>query len=47
MQTCLVYLTFYYCLQDKNVLEEFSAVDQASTLQFTENLNVNGTLFQR
>ncbi|KAL3631477.1 Gamma-glutamyl hydrolase 2 [Castilleja foliolosa] len=33
--------------EDKNILEEFSATDQASTLQFTNSMNINGTLFQR
>ncbi|KAL7103750.1 hypothetical protein ACP275_08G198700 [Erythranthe tilingii] len=33
--------------EDKNILEEFNAVDQASKLQFMEDINVNGTLFQR
>ncbi|KAF7822610.1 gamma-glutamyl hydrolase 2-like [Senna tora] len=33
--------------QDNNILEEFSARDQASTLHFTKNANINGTVFQR
>lgn len=33
--------------KDRNILEEFSAVDQASTLQFMENINTEGTVFQR
>lgn len=33
--------------KDRNILEEFSAVDQASTLQFMENINIEGTVFQR
>lgn len=33
--------------EDKNILERFSASDQASTLQFTENIDINGTVFQR
>ncbi|XP_004489008.2 gamma-glutamyl hydrolase 2-like [Cicer arietinum] len=32
---------------DKNILEEFKAQDQASTLQFVENANLEGTVFQR
>ncbi|TKY49203.1 Gamma-glutamyl hydrolase 2 [Spatholobus suberectus] len=33
--------------QDENILEEFSASNQASTLQFVENVNIEGTVFQR
>ncbi|KAH6764190.1 gamma-glutamyl hydrolase 2 [Perilla frutescens var. hirtella] len=33
--------------KDKNILERFSASNQASTLQFTENIDINGTVFQR
>ncbi|XP_058095492.1 gamma-glutamyl hydrolase 2-like isoform X2 [Magnolia sinica] len=33
--------------KDKNILEWFSATDQASTLQFTKNANIEGTVFQR
>ncbi|KAL3508786.1 hypothetical protein ACH5RR_028187 [Cinchona calisaya] len=33
--------------KDNNILEQFSAVDQASTLQFTRNINLEGTVFQR
>ncbi|XP_077251102.1 gamma-glutamyl hydrolase 2-like [Tasmannia lanceolata] len=33
--------------KDRNILERFSATDQASTLQFTENTNIEGTVFQR
>ncbi|TKY49201.1 Gamma-glutamyl hydrolase 2 [Spatholobus suberectus] len=33
--------------QDENILEEFSASNQASTLQFVENANIEGTVFQR
>ncbi|CAK9134155.1 unnamed protein product [Ilex paraguariensis] len=33
--------------KDKNILEEFSAADQASTLQFMNNINIEGTAFQR
>ncbi|KAL9438059.1 hypothetical protein AB3S75_023846 [Citrus x aurantiifolia] len=33
--------------KDKNILESFNAADQASTLQFIENTNIEGTVFQR
>nr|AFK48386.1 unknown [Lotus japonicus] len=33
--------------KDNNILEEFCASNQASTLQFVENANIKGTLFQR
>ncbi|KAK6946598.1 Peptidase C26, partial [Dillenia turbinata] len=33
--------------QDNNILEEFSATDQASTLQFMKNTTIEGTVFQR
>ncbi|XP_030550126.1 gamma-glutamyl hydrolase 2-like [Rhodamnia argentea] len=33
--------------EDKSILEEFNAADQASTLQFTRNTNIEGTVFQR
>ncbi|XP_020231388.1 gamma-glutamyl hydrolase 2 [Cajanus cajan] len=33
--------------QDNNILEEFSAPNQASTLQFVENAKIEGTVFQR
>ncbi|PIN15947.1 Gamma-glutamyl hydrolase [Handroanthus impetiginosus] len=33
--------------EDKNILEEFSASDQASTLQFMNDIDINGTMFQR
>ncbi|KAG8364845.1 hypothetical protein BUALT_Bualt18G0040900 [Buddleja alternifolia] len=33
--------------KDNNILEGFSAADQASTLQFVNNVNINGTVFQR
>lgn len=33
--------------QDNNVLEKFNAADQASTLQFMRNIDINGTIFQR
>ncbi|KAL3631478.1 Gamma-glutamyl [Castilleja foliolosa] len=33
--------------KDKNILEKFSGKDQASTLQFTDSMNINGTVFQR
>ncbi|CAI9088838.1 OLC1v1023281C1 [Oldenlandia corymbosa var. corymbosa] len=33
--------------KDKNILEQFSAGDQASTLQFMENIKLQGTVFQR
>ncbi|XP_057795984.1 gamma-glutamyl hydrolase 2-like isoform X5 [Salvia miltiorrhiza] len=33
--------------EDNMILERFNAVDQASTLQFVENINMNGTVFHR
>lgn len=33
--------------KDKSILEEFNAADQASTLQFMRNTNIEGTVFQR
>ncbi|XP_071725936.1 gamma-glutamyl hydrolase 2-like [Rutidosis leptorrhynchoides] len=33
--------------KNNNILESFSASDQASTLQFMNNVNIDGTLFQR
>ncbi|XP_042037412.1 gamma-glutamyl hydrolase 2-like isoform X1 [Salvia splendens] len=33
--------------KDNNILERFSASDQASTLQFVENIDISGTVFQR
>ncbi|KAK6934113.1 Peptidase C26 [Dillenia turbinata] len=33
--------------QDNNILEEFRATDQASTLQFMKNTIIEGTVFQR
>lgn len=33
--------------KDKKILESFSASDMASTLQFTQNVNIEGTVFQR
>ncbi|KAK3424522.1 hypothetical protein EUGRSUZ_F01292 [Eucalyptus grandis] len=33
--------------KDKSILEEFNAADQACTLQFIRNTNVEGTVFQR
>lgn len=33
--------------QNNNILEAFSASDQASTLQFIDNINIEETLFQR
>ncbi|CAL5405960.1 unnamed protein product [Camellia sinensis] len=33
--------------KDKNILESFKASDQASTLQFMNDINVEGTVFQR
>ncbi|KAK7244139.1 hypothetical protein RIF29_38957 [Crotalaria pallida] len=32
--------------EDKNILEEFSASNQASSLQFVENAKIEGTIFQ-
>jgi len=33
--------------QDKRILEEFNAADQASTLQYIRKTNIEGTVFQR
>ncbi|XP_042039105.1 gamma-glutamyl hydrolase 1-like [Salvia splendens] len=33
--------------EDNMILERFNAVDQSSTLQFVENININGTVFHR
>ncbi|KAF7851315.1 hypothetical protein BT93_L4095 [Corymbia citriodora subsp. variegata] len=33
--------------KDKSILEEFNAADQASTLQFIRNTNIEGTVFHR
>ncbi|XP_022718041.1 gamma-glutamyl hydrolase 2-like [Durio zibethinus] len=33
--------------EDRNILESFSADDQASSLQFVKNINIKGTVFQR
>lgn len=33
--------------KNRNILEQFSAADQASTLQFMESINIQGTVFQR
>ncbi|KAL6543326.1 Gamma-glutamyl hydrolase [Orobanche hederae] len=33
--------------EDRNILEEFSAKNQASTLQFMNNIKINGSVFQR
>ncbi|KDP46038.1 hypothetical protein JCGZ_13484 [Jatropha curcas] len=33
--------------KDNNILESFNATDQASTLQFMKNINIEGTVFQR
>ncbi|KAJ8616553.1 hypothetical protein MRB53_035925 [Persea americana] len=33
--------------KDKNILETFNALDQASTLQFMGSTNIEGTVFQR
>ncbi|XP_047306855.1 gamma-glutamyl hydrolase 2-like [Impatiens glandulifera] len=33
--------------KDKNILESFSAKNQASTLHFGRNINIEGTMFQR
>ncbi|KAE8680093.1 Gamma-glutamyl hydrolase 2 [Hibiscus syriacus] len=33
--------------EDKNILETFAASNQASTLQFVNNINIEGTVFQR
>ncbi|KAG5546051.1 hypothetical protein RHGRI_018279 [Rhododendron griersonianum] len=33
--------------KDNNILESFKASDQASTLEFTKEMNIEGTVFQR
>ncbi|XVF88000.1 hypothetical protein PTKIN_Ptkin19aG0014000 [Pterospermum kingtungense] len=33
--------------EDRNILEPFSVADQASSLQFVNNINIEGTVFQR
>ncbi|XWS16867.1 hypothetical protein CRYUN_Cryun33cG0017800 [Craigia yunnanensis] len=33
--------------EDRNILESFSAADQASSLQYVKNINIEGTVFQR
>ncbi|XP_052178878.1 gamma-glutamyl hydrolase 2-like [Diospyros lotus] len=33
--------------KDNNILESFKATDQASTLQFVNDVNIEGTIFQR
>ncbi|KAB2043867.1 hypothetical protein ES319_D01G049200v1 [Gossypium barbadense] len=33
--------------EDKKILERFSALNRASSLQFVENVNIEGTVFQR
>ncbi|PON72773.1 Peptidase C26, gamma-glutamyl hydrolase [Parasponia andersonii] len=33
--------------KDRNILESFSASDAATTLEFTSNVNIEGTVFQR
>ncbi|KAF3442376.1 hypothetical protein FNV43_RR16292 [Rhamnella rubrinervis] len=33
--------------KDRRILEPFNAADMASTLQFTKNFNLEGTVFQR
>ncbi|KAK9204257.1 hypothetical protein WN943_014515 [Citrus x changshan-huyou] len=33
--------------EDRNILETFDGANQASTLQFVKNINIEGTLFQR
>ncbi|KAF5730748.1 putative Gamma-glutamyl hydrolase precursor [Tripterygium wilfordii] len=33
--------------QDNKILESFSAANEASTLQFVDNVNIQGTVFQR
>ncbi|XP_039170771.1 probable gamma-glutamyl hydrolase 3 [Eucalyptus grandis] len=33
--------------KDKSILKEFNAADEASTLQFMRNTNIEGTVFQR
>ncbi|OIV92464.1 hypothetical protein TanjilG_02227 [Lupinus angustifolius] len=46
--TCLGFeLLTMIISKDNNILEEFSALNQASTLQFVENANIEGTVFQR
>lgn len=34
-------------VQDRSILERFNAEDMASTLQFTKDFNLEGTVFQR
>ncbi|KAG4971722.1 hypothetical protein JHK85_038143 [Glycine max] len=46
--TCLGFeLITMIISQDNNILEEFSASNQASTLQFVENANIGESVFQR
>ncbi|NP_001234434.1 gamma-glutamylhydrolase 1 precursor [Solanum lycopersicum] len=45
---CLGYeLLTMIITNDNNILEEFSAASQASTVQFVENVNIEGTIFGR
>ncbi|OIT33053.1 PREDICTED: gamma-glutamyl hydrolase 2-like isoform X1 [Nicotiana attenuata] len=45
---CLGYeLLTMIITKDNNILEEFSAASQASTVQFVENVNIEGTVFGR
>ncbi|KAL3333282.1 hypothetical protein AABB24_033385 [Solanum stoloniferum] len=45
---CLGYeLLTMIITNDNNILEEFSAASQASTVQFVENVNIEGTVFGR
>ncbi|KAK4285859.1 hypothetical protein QN277_002496 [Acacia crassicarpa] len=46
--TCLGFeLVTMIVSEDNNILEEVSARNQASTLQFTENATIDGTVFER
>ncbi|XP_057958380.1 gamma-glutamyl hydrolase 2-like isoform X2 [Malania oleifera] len=48
LATCLGFeLLTMIISKDKNILEGFNATHQASTLQFMENTNIEGTVFQR
>ncbi|KAL4272779.1 hypothetical protein GQ457_13G004580 [Hibiscus cannabinus] len=46
--TCLGFeLLTMIISEDKNILEPFAASNQASSLQFVQNINIEGTVFQR
>ncbi|KAH0855405.1 hypothetical protein HID58_008045 [Brassica napus] len=42
-----IYLPSQTALTDRGILQRFDAEDNASSLQFVENVNIEGTLFQR